>query len=188
MKFEPLEIEGAWLVDVERHDDERGFFARTWCAQEFAAYGIGGAMVQSSVSWNPEVGTLRGLHFSRPPANEAKLVRCMRGRVHDVILDLRPGSVWFARHLAFVLDGDRRSALYVPPGVAHGFQTLTSDCEVHYMMTEVYQPEFAGGVRYDDPAFGIAWPEAVSRVSERDRAFADFDSNLHRRLYDAMPV
>ena len=188
MIFTPLAIDGAWLIDIERHDDERGFFGRTWCAHEFAVRGIKDTMVQSSVSWNPVMGTVRGLHFSRPPANEGKLVRCTRGKVHDVILDLRPQVASFERHLAIVLDDERRNALYVPPGVAHGFQTLTDDCEVHYMMTEIYRPDLAGGVRYDDAAFGIAWPVAVKRISDRDRTFASFDRDSHRRLHGSTRI
>lgn len=183
MIFTPLQIEGAWQVDIERHNDERGFFGRTWCAQEFAQHGLDCSMVQSSVSWNPAAGTVRGMHFSRPPASEAKLVRCTRGRIHDVILDLRPHSGSFAQHVVIVLDDGQRNALYVPPGVAHGFQTLTDDCEVHYLMAQAYQPELAGGVRYDDPAFGIAWPLAVSRISARDRDFSDFNPDVHRRVF-----
>lgn len=182
MIFVALHISGVWLLEVERHDDARGFFGRTWCAQEFADHGIDCAMLQSSVSWNSLAGTVRGLHFSRPPSREGKLVRCTRGRIHDVILDLRPDSASFGQHLAVVLDQDQRNSLYVPPGVAHGFQTLTDDSEVHYMMTEAHQPELSGGVRYDDPSFRIDWPMAVTRISDRDRAFADFDRDTHRHL------
>lgn len=175
MIFTPLPIEGAWVIEVERHVDERGFFARTWCAQEFADHGIDSNMVQSSASWNSLAGTLRGMHFSRPPSREAKLVRCTRGRIHDVILDLRPESASFGRHHSVVLDEDQRNALYVPPGVAHGFQTLTDNCEVHYLMTEAHRPELASGVRHDDPAFGIDWPLRVTLISERDRGLPSFD-------------
>ena len=182
MIFTPLQIEGAWLVEVQRHDDARGFFGRTWCAQEFAEHGIACAMAQSSVSWNALAGTLRGLHFSRPPSTEGKLVRCTRGRIHDVILDLRLDSTSFGQHIAIGLDQDQRNALYVPPGAAHGFQTLTDDCEVDYMMTEAHRPEFAGGVRYDDPGFGIDWPMPVTRISDRDRGFPDFDRESHQHL------
>lgn len=183
MIFTPLSIEGVWLVEVERHADERGFFARTWCRQEFADHGIQNTMVQASASWNAVAGTLRGLHYSRPPAREGKLVRCVRGRVHDVIVDLRPSSKSFTQHAAVILDDQQRHAVYIPPGIAHGFQTLLDDCEVHYMMTEVHRPELAEGVRYDDPVFAISWPLPVSSISERDRRFSAFDRERHRDLY-----
>lgn len=183
MKFTPLSVDGAWLVGVERHTDERGFFARTWCAQEFADHGVQSAMVQASASWNAVAGTLRGLHFSRPPAREGKLVRCVRGRVHDVIVDLRPGSNSFMQHAVVVLDDQLRNAVFIPPGVAHGFQSLLDDCEVHYLMTEEHRPELAEGVRYDDPAFAVAWPLPVTTISDRDLSFAAFDRERHRMLF-----
>jgi dTDP-4-dehydrorhamnose 3,5-epimerase len=172
--FERAMIAGAFVVDLERHEDDRGFFARLWCREEFAAIGLEQPMVQSSISHNRLAGTLRGLHFARSPAREGKLVRCERGRVFDVIVDLRPESSTYLRHLSIVLDDERRNALYVPPGVAHGFQTLADDCDVHYLMTEAYRAELADGVRFDDPAFDIRWPRPVSLIAERDRSYPDF--------------
>lgn len=183
MIFSPLNIEGAWLIGLDRRVDERGFFARTWCADEFADHGVRSPMVQASTSWNAVAGTLRGLHFARPPAREGKLVRCVRGRVHDVVVDLRPGSGSFMQHAALVLDDQQRDAVYIPPGVAHGFQTLIDDCEIHYMMTEEHRPELAEGLRYDDPAFAIEWPLPVSNISDRDLGYSAFHGERHRALY-----
>lgn len=174
MIFTPLTIPGAFAIEVERRDDARGYFARLWCREEFRAHGIDVEIVQASVSHNRVAGTLRGLHFSRPPSAEGKLVRCSRGRIHDVILDLRRDSPAYLRHVAVDLDDRSHTALFVPPGVAHGFQTLTDDTEVVYMMTDFYRPELADGVRYDDPAFGIRWPLAVTCIAERDRAYPDY--------------
>ena len=179
MIFEPTPIEGAFLVRIERREDERGFFARIWCRDEFATRGIDLPMVQASLSHSRLAGTLRGLHFAWPPAREGKLVRCERGRIHDVIVDLRPESPSFTRHFALQLDADASDALYVPPFVAHGFQTLVPDCSVLYMMSEAYRTEAAGGVRYDDDAFGIHWPLPVAAIAERDRAYPDFDCRAH---------
>ena len=175
MIFTALPIKDAWHIELERRADDRGFFARTWCAQEFAAHGVESPMVQASLSRNPIAGTLRGLHYARPPAREGKLVCCTRGRIYDVLVDLRTDSASFGQHVAITLSEDDGNALYVPPGVAHGFQTLVDECTVHYMMTETYQPGLASGVRYNDPAFKIDWPLPVSRMSAADRAFPDFD-------------
>jgi len=174
--FEPTSIPGAFVIRPEPREDERGFFARVWCRQEFAAHGIEVDMVQASVSRNRRAGTLRGMHFSRPPSQEGKLVRCERGRVHDVLLDLRPGSSTRLAHFAIELDERAGIAVYVPPGVAHGFQTLADDCDVLYLMSDFYQPDLAEGVRYDDPAFGIRWPLPVSMIAVRDTTYPDFHS------------
>jgi dTDP-4-dehydrorhamnose 3,5-epimerase len=179
----PTPIGGARIVELDPHADERGFFARTWCREEFRQVGIDVEMVQSSVSHNRLAGTVRGLHFTWPPSREGKLVRCERGRVFDVILDLRPNSSSFLTHFSVELDDDRRMALYIPPGVAHGFQTLVDACDVFYMMTDFYRPEVAAGVRYNDPQFGIVWPRAVSTIAERDRTYPLFDATLHRAAY-----
>jgi len=181
--FHTTPISDAHAVELERKADDRGFFARTWCREEFARNGSAVDMVQASISHNRLAGTLRGLHFAWPPSAEAKLVRCERGRVLDVILDLRPSSPSYLRHAAFTLDDERRNALYIPPGVAHGFQTLVEDCTVLYMMTELYRPALADGVRFDDPAFGIEWPLPVSCIVERDRDYADFDPAAHAARY-----
>jgi dTDP-4-dehydrorhamnose 3,5-epimerase len=187
MLFKRSAIGGVWEIQIERRVDERGYFARTWCRNEFAARGIEGDIVQASVSFNQRAGTLRGMHFAWPPAREGKLVRCTAGRAHDVVLDLRPDSSTFRRHAALVLDADTGNALYVPPGVAHGFQTLVDACEVTYMMTEAYRPELAAGVRFDDPAFRIDWPLPVTCIASRDRTYADFDPIAHRLRFTGSP-
>lgn len=174
MIFEPTPIDGAFVVRLEPRTDERGFFARTWCRDEFAAHGIEIDIVQSSVSHNRVAGTVRGMHYSAPPSREGKLVRCERGRIHDVIVDLRHGSPSFLKQFAIELDDRRRDALYIPPQVAHGFQTLEAECDVLYMMSDRYVPELARGARHDDPQFGIRWPLPVSVIAERDRTWPDF--------------
>lgn len=184
MIFERTPIPGAFVIQPERREDERGFFARMWCRDEFAAQGIHVEMVQASLSHNRQAGTLRGMHFTWSPSSEAKLVRCERGRVHDVLLDLRPHSPAFLSHVAVVLDELERTALYVPQGVAHGFQTLVNDSDVLYMMTDSYRPELAAGVRFDDAAFGIDWPLPVSLIAERDAGYADFDAHAHRTAFE----
>ncbi|MEZ5312570.1 MAG: dTDP-4-dehydrorhamnose 3,5-epimerase family protein [Thermoanaerobaculia bacterium] len=173
MKFVELGIPGAFLVEVEPLADERGYFARTFCATTFAERGLDGSLVQTSLSWNPLRGTFRGMHYQAAPHAEAKLVRCVRGRIYDLILDLREDSHIYRQHLAFELSADERNAVYVPPGVAHGFLTLTDDCEVHYAMSTAYEPAASRGVRWDDPAFGIVLPEPVRRISERDAGYPD---------------
>jgi dTDP-4-dehydrorhamnose 3,5-epimerase len=183
--FRPTSIPGTRTVELERNSDERGFFARTWCRDEFAREGIAIDMVQASVSHNRQRGTLRGLHFAWPPSREAKLVRCERGQVFDVIVDLRPESPAFLHHVAVTLDDQRRNALYIPAGVAHGFQTLAEDCTVLYMMSDFYRPELADGVRHDDPAFAIVWPLPVTSIIARDRDYPDFDPAAHATRYNA---
>ena len=174
MIFTPTPVAGAFVIDVERIADERGFFARTFCAREFAAHGLNPRVVQCSVSFNRTKGTLRGLHFQRPPHAEAKLVRCTRGALFDVIVDLRPDSPTFRQHFGIELSARNGKMPYVPEGCAHGFQTLEDDTEVLYQMSEFFAPEAGGGVRWNDAAFGIQWPLAVAVISERDRTFADF--------------
>lgn len=174
MIFEATPIPGAFVVRPEPHADERGYFARLWCRDEFAAHGIDVQMVQSSVSYNRTAGTLRGMHYSLPPSKEGKLVRCQRGAVHDVVIDLRPDSITFKQHFALHLDAHSHFALYIPPGLAHGFQTLVDDTEVIYMMTDFYRPELAAGVHHADPAFGICWPRPVACIAERDRLYLPF--------------
>lgn len=185
MIFEPTPIPGAFAVLPERKEDERGFFARAWCRDEFAAHGIAIDIAQSSVSYNRRAGTLRGMHFAWPPAREGKLVRCERGAVHDVIVDLRPDSVAYLRHHALQLDESNGAALYIPPGVAHGFLTLADDSQVLYMMSETYRPELAGGMRFDDAAFGIRWPRPVAVIATRDRDYPDFEPSAHASRWAA---
>ena len=188
MKIEPLHLPGAALVKLERLQDARGFFARSVCVRELRAQGLAGEFVQSSISWNPRRGTVRGLHFQWPPSQEAKLVRCVRGAIYDVLLDLRPGLPTYLSHLGLNLDQDNRDAVYIPPGVAHGFQTLADDSEVLYQMTDFHAPHLATGVRWNDPAFAIAWPEPrASVIAPRDAGYPDFSepafaAELGRRL------
>jgi dTDP-4-dehydrorhamnose 3,5-epimerase len=174
MIFRPTAIPDAWIVEPERHADSRGFFARAWCAAEFRAHGLSADLAQLSISHNVRRGTLRGLHYQAAPHQEAKLVRCTRGAVFDVVLDLRPASPTFTRHIAVQLDAENRLGLYVPEGCAHGFQTLTDDTEVLYQISVGYVPEAARGVRWDDPAFAIPWPPAERIMADRDRLYPDF--------------
>jgi len=175
MRFEPLAIDGAALVRIERHPDQRGFFARTFCVEEFAAAGLPTPVLQASVSFNEHAGTVRGMHFQWPPSREGKLVRCIRGRLYDVLLDLRPRSPSYLQHAAVTLDEDNRDAVFIPPGIAHGFQTMLSRTEVLYQMTDRHEPTLAAGVRWNDPAFSIRWPMPQSVISERDARYPDFD-------------
>ena len=176
MLFESLGLPGAALVRLEPHADLRGFFARLVCVEEFRAQGLPGDFVQSSISWNRRRGTVRGMHFQWPPSREGKLIRCLRGAIHDVLLDLRPGESTYLKHRAVVLDQHNRDAVFIPTGVAHGFQTLADDCEILYQMTDFHAPALATGVRWNDPAFGIRWPLGEDIViAERDAAYPDFD-------------
>jgi dTDP-4-dehydrorhamnose 3,5-epimerase len=175
MRFTALELAGTWLVELEPREDERGLFARTWCREEFAEHGLVTDLTQCSLSRSTQRGTLRGLHFQRAPHAEVKLVRCTRGAIFDVIVDLRPDSEAHARWLGVELDAMRGDALYIPKGFAHGFQTLVDEAEVFYMMSDPYVAESASGVRWDDPAFGIEWPDTPERtMSERDRSWPDY--------------
>jgi dTDP-4-dehydrorhamnose 3,5-epimerase len=175
MRFEPLRIRGAARVLPELRSDARGFFARTWCAEEYASAGLARETVQASISFNKRRGTLRGMHFQWPPARESKTVRCTRGSMFDVLLDLRPDSPTYLTHESIELDADNRIAVYIPPGVAHGFQTLADDTEVLYLMSDFFAPGLEGVVRWDDAAFGIGWPAGDRTLSERDANSPDFD-------------
>ena len=181
MHFERLPVEGAVLVKIEAHRDERGFFARTFCAREFAANGLPTAVVQASISYNEVQGTVRGMHFQWPHSLEDKLVRCIRGSLFDVLLDLRPNSSSYLQHCSVRLDDEMRNAVFIPHGIAHGFQTLTGHTEVLYQMTDFFAPELGSGVRWNDAAFGIRWPLPPAKISERDAHYPDFD----RRQYEA---
>jgi dTDP-4-dehydrorhamnose 3,5-epimerase len=176
MIFTPTRLEDAYLIDVERHRDERGFLARTFCEREFAEHGLPMRIVQSSTIHSPRRHTLRGLHYQQAPHREAKLVRCTRGSIHLVIVDLRPGSSTRNASLGVELSADGGRLAYVPEGFAQGYQTLEDDAEVLYQMSHRYVPEAARGVRWNDPAFGIEWPSAEERIiSERDQAWPDHD-------------
>ena len=174
MRIHETEIGGVFVVEPEPIRDERGFFARVFCVDEFAAAGLITEFVQSSVSFNEQAGTLRGLHFQAEPHAETKLVRCTRGAIFDVVVDLRPDSPTYRRWLSRELTADNRLALYIPPGCAHGFQTLVAASEVLYHITPRYHAPSARGVRWNDPAFGIVWPPAERRIlSERDSSYPD---------------
>lgn len=173
MNMTSVSLHGAYVIDLERIVDERGFFARTWCAQEFRSQGLNPNLAQCSLSYNTRRGTLRGMHFQAEPHQEAKLVRCCSGAIYDVILDLRRDSPTYRKWFAVELTAANRRTLYVPEGVAHGFQTLTDETEVLYQISERYRPESARGVRWDDPLFGIEWPIRDPILSERDRAYPD---------------
>lgn len=173
MHFEPTPLSGAFLIELRLIQDDRGFFAREWCREEFGARGMATAMVQGNLSFNRKPGTLRGMHYQAPPHAEAKLVRCRQGSIYDVIVDLRPGSPsrlgWFGAKLS----ATNRKALYVPEGFAHGYLTLEPDTEVSYLVSEAYHPEAEMGIRFDDPSVGIAWPDIpIVSVSEKDLSWA----------------
>jgi dTDP-4-dehydrorhamnose 3,5-epimerase len=175
VRFTELELPGAFLVELERIDDERGFFARTFCRNEFAERGLATEIVQANTAFNRRAGTLRGMHYQAAPHAEAKLVRCTRGAVYDVIVDLRRDSPSFTRWVSVELTAENDAMLYVPEGVAHGYQTLQDDTETSYLMSAFYEPTAGRGVRWDDPAFGIEWPEVAERtLNERDRGWPDF--------------
>jgi dTDP-4-dehydrorhamnose 3,5-epimerase len=173
--FAETRLGGAFVVDLERREDERGFFARTWCADEFADHGLVNEVVQANVSWNAKQGTLRGMHFQHPPDAETKLVRCTRGAIYDVIVDLRRDSETYKHWLGVELTDENRRALFVPEGFAHGYQTLVPDTEIVYQVSAAYAPDAEGGVRWDDPVFGIEWPDPVNALlSDKDRSWPDF--------------
>jgi dTDP-4-dehydrorhamnose 3,5-epimerase len=174
MTFTKLDLPGVFLVQPELHTDERGFFARTWCQEEFKSHGLDDRLVQCSLSFNARKGTLRGMHYQEAPYREAKLVRCSHGSVYDVIVDLRAESATFLRHVGVELTQNNRAMLYVPEGFAHGFITLADNSEVTYHISEFWSPEHARGVRWNDRAFGIKWPLAPSIMSDRDRSYPDF--------------
>ena len=176
MIFTETAVRGAYVLDLERRSDTRGFFARAWCAKEFEAHGLTPRLAQVNVSANVRKGTLRGMHYQRPPHREAKVVSCIRGAIYDVVLDLRRVSPTYLRWAAAELTAESHRMLYVPEGCAHGFQTLMDGAEVLYLMSEFYAPGHAAGVRYDDPAFAIEWPLPVACISDADRAWPDYVS------------
>jgi len=171
MRFTPAPLAGAFIVDAERHEDSRGFFARTFCQDEFAGHGINHRPVQSNISFNAISGTLRGMHFQRAPHAEAKLVRCTSGRIFDVIVDVRLNSPTCYQWFGLELDSETRRALYIPKGFAHGFQTLADNTEVFYEMFNLFQPGYADGLRWDDPALAISWPLTVKSISDKDLSY-----------------
>jgi dTDP-4-dehydrorhamnose 3,5-epimerase len=177
MIFSKASLEGAFIIEPQPVEDERGFFARAWCQREYEAQGLNPRLVQCSISFNKKRGTLRGMHYQVKPYEEAKLVRCTRGAIYDVIIDLRSDSSTFKQWMTVELTADNRRMLYVPEGFAHGFQTLEDNTEVFYQMSEFYERQSARGVRWNDPAFGIPWPADELIISARDQSYPDFSSS-----------
>ncbi len=174
MVFQETELKGAYIIDLERREDVRGYFARAFCQQEFETYGLAPVMVQTNVSCNKKRGTLRGMHYQAAPHEEAKLVRCTRGAIYDVIVDVRPHSETYRRWIGVELTPETGRMLYVPEGFAHGFITLEDNTEVTYQVSAFYAPGYERGLRYDDPAIGIEWPIQVEVISEKDGTWPDF--------------
>jgi dTDP-4-dehydrorhamnose 3,5-epimerase len=174
MIFTETKLGGAFVIEPRRFEDIRGFFARSWSEREFAEHGIEKPFVEANISFSKMRGTLRGMHFQTAPRAQAKLVRCTRGAIYDVIIDLRPGSETFGQWVGVELTADNRLMLYAPEGCAHGFQTLIDDTEVFYQVSDIYAPEYADGIRWNDPAFGIKWPEEQLTMLPRDRQYPDF--------------
>ncbi len=175
MKFTATGLSGAYIIEVEPLCDERGFFARSWCETEFAEHRLNACIKQCNISFNQLKGTLRGLHYQADPFGEVKLVRCTKGAIFDVIIDIRPDSPSYKQHFSIELNEDNRRMLYIPQGFAHGFQTLLDNTEVFYQMSTEYVAESARGLRWNDPAFGIEWPAVTKRImSQRDEAYPDF--------------
>jgi dTDP-4-dehydrorhamnose 3,5-epimerase len=172
--FSPTQLNGAYILELDRKCDDRGYFARTWCRRELEQAGLNASLVQCSVSYNVHRGTLRGMHWQAPPYAEVKIVRCTRGAIWDAIIDLRPESPTYMRHLEVELTADSGRALYVPEGMAHGFVTLADASEVLYQMSEFHDPASARGIRWNDPAFAIGWPLSNPILHPRDAAYPDF--------------
>jgi len=173
MIFTETELKGAYVIDIEKIEDKRGFFARSWCQREFEAQGLETRVAQCNISYNPKKGTLRGMHYQYPQG-EVKLVHATCGAIFDVIIDLQPESQTYTKHFAAILSSKNKKMLYIPEGFAHGFLTLEDNTEVFYQMSEFYIPEYARGYRWNDPAFDIRWPRNVSVISERDKYYPDF--------------
>ena len=174
MIFTETRLKGAYIIEPEKFEDERGFFARTFCRREFESHGLNPNVVQCNISYNKKKGTLRGMHYQIAPFEEAKLVRCTKGAIYDVIIDLRPTSSTYCQWISEELTEDNYRMLYVPEGFAHGFLTLSEDAEVFYQMSEFYMPEYARGIRWNDPSFNISWPIDVAVISEKDKTLPDF--------------
>ena len=175
MVFNETKLKGSYVIDIEQLQDERGFFARSWCRREFEAHGLNPQLVQCNISFNARIGTMRGMHYQVKPSEEAKLIRCTMGSIYDVIIDIRPDSHTFKQYLGIVLTPGNYKMLYVPEGFAHGFLTLENNTEIFYQMSEFYAPDHARGFRWNDPAFGIEWPSNVQVISERDKSYPDID-------------
>jgi len=175
--FTETKLKGAYIIDIEKRQDDRGFFARSWCLRELESHGLNARCVQANISNSAKKGTLRGMHYQIAPFGEAKLVRCTRGAIFDVIIDLRPDSATHKHWIGVELEDRNYKMLYVPEGFAHGFVTLEDDTEVTYQVSQFYHPESERGVRYDDPAFGILWPAEFFVVSEKDKSWPDYSQN-----------
>jgi dTDP-4-dehydrorhamnose 3,5-epimerase len=180
MIFTETSLKGAYLIDLERKGDARGFFARVFCQREFSQHGLSAEFMQVNNSLSPVKGTLRGMHYQLPPRAETKIVRCIRGAFWDVILDLREGSQTFGQWFGAELSAENRRMMYVPKGFAHGFITLTDDAEAFYLVDEFYSPEHERGIRWDDPTFAIQWPSPWVVLSDKDRGWPDFNTAFHR--------
>jgi dTDP-4-dehydrorhamnose 3,5-epimerase len=183
--FTETKLAGAFVIDLDRKEDSRGFFARTFCQHEFADHGLKPTIAQANIAFNKRKGTVRGMHFQFPPTAETKLVRCERGAILDIIVDLRPESPTYLDHLAVELTADSHRALYVPERFAHGYQVLADETETSYQVGEFYTPEAEGGLRHDDPRLGLTWPLPVAEISEKDRAWAlldDVEDDIKRRM------
>lgn len=174
MKFIETDLKGAFIIELEKLEDNRGFFARSWCKREFDEHGLNSNATQANVSYNKKKGTLRGMHLQSKPYAETKLVRCTRGAIYDVIIDLRPDSATYKKWLGVELSADNGKMLYVPENFAHGFQTLKDDTEVTYQVTQYYTPGYEKGIRWNDPAFRINWPVTVAVISEKDENWQDY--------------
>jgi dTDP-4-dehydrorhamnose 3,5-epimerase len=179
MKFHPTPLVGAYTIELEKRGDERGFFARFYCQREFEAAGIRTPIVQINNSLSAKAGTLRGMHYQLPPAAEVKVVRCIRGALYDVIIDLRPDSPSFGKSFGAELSAENRVMMYVPKGFAHGFITLIDDTEAFYLVSAFYTPDAERGVRFNDPRFGVSWPRPPIEVSDKDRNWPDYDPVFH---------
>lgn len=179
MKFTPAHIPGPFLIDLEKRGDDRGFFARFFCQKEFEAHQLPTNFVQVNNSFSKEVGTLRGLHYQLAPKQEDKLVRCLKGSIWDVVLDIRPGSETFGKWFGHTLTGENRTMMFVPKGFAHAFITLEPDCEVLYMVSEYYAPDCERIIRWNDPTFKVEWPRQPEVLSDKDANARDFDAQYH---------
>ena len=176
MLFTETKLKGSYIIELEKREDQRGFFARAWCQKEFADHGLNANLVQASISHNARRGTLRGMHYQAPPYEETKLVRCTAGSIYDVLLDLRPASATYRQWLGVELSASNYRSVYISAGFAHGFLTLADDSEVTYQVSQFYYPESARGVRYNDPAFGIEWPMKPVVISEKDKSWPSYPS------------
>ena len=191
MKFTETKLRGSFVIDVEPREDNRGFFTRAFCQHEFQEHGLKPVIAQANIGFNRVRGTMRGMHFQFPPAAETKYVRCTRGAVLDIIVDLRPESPTFLEHVAVELTADNHRAIYVPERFAHGYQVLEDNTETSYQVGEFYTPGSEGGLRYDDPALGLTWPLEVTEISDKDRSWpllADVEEDLARRMSVEAPA